>query len=51
MTEPTTVKDDLNVALRSLIADLMADRSTALETFATWCNDHPEAIERSALLG
>jgi hypothetical protein len=44
----TAVEYDLNGALRSLVADLMADRPTALETFGTWCDDHTEDIHLRA---
>jgi hypothetical protein len=48
MAEPTSVKDDLNGALRTLVGDLRADRPTALETFETWCFERTENIQFAA---
>jgi hypothetical protein len=48
VTEPTTVKDDLNGALCTLVDDLRSNRP-GLETFETWCFEHPEDIQIGAL--
>ncbi len=42
MTEP--MEDSLNGALRTLVADLMADRPSALLTFETWCHEQSDDI-------
>ncbi len=48
MAEPTSVKDDLNGALRTLVNDLRANRPAAPETVETWCFERTENIQFAA---
>ena len=48
MTDST--ETSLNGALRTLIDDLIADRSTALSSFETWCLEHSEDIQLMTLI-
>ncbi len=44
-------RDDLNSALRRLIDDLVADQSTALESFQTWCFSHQDDVQIRVFYG
>lgn len=45
MADGPPVSDDLQTALKQLIADVSAGRESALTAFARWCQDHRVDIE------